>query len=140
MVNVLGLTVELKTAGVQFSGCNSLGVVWGPDGSEIQTRPDVAAIITTHNKASWDAKEAQWIVTQNAARVAAKSLANGWASMTQAEFLDWWTARLAPGIINALSIPQGAKDVLNALATAALREGQIDIAMRDWIWNNLADV
>lgn len=44
------LSKELQAAGIQNAGCNSNGVVWGTDGiTEIQSRPDVAAIIAAHN-------------------------------------------------------------------------------------------
>lgn len=47
-INVSKLTAELKAAGIPTLGCNSNGVVWDPDNKEIQTRPDVAAIIAAH--------------------------------------------------------------------------------------------
>jgi hypothetical protein len=48
-INVSKLTAELQAAGIQTLGCNSNGVVWDPDNQEIQSHPDVAAIIAAHD-------------------------------------------------------------------------------------------
>ncbi len=63
-----------------------------------------------------------------------------WAKWTQQQLLDWWTPRLAPAVINVLAIPQGAKDALNALASAVLSIGQLLIAVRDQLWPDLPDL
>jgi hypothetical protein len=52
MFNISKLSKELAAAGIPFSGCNSDGVVWGPDGAtEIQPLPEVAAILAAHDPA-----------------------------------------------------------------------------------------
>lgn len=55
-INLNKLTSELKSAGIEVSGCNTNGIVWDIDNNEIQTRPDVASIILAHNPdtPSWD--------------------------------------------------------------------------------------
>ena len=48
--NIAILTQELRAAGISTAGnCSDTGVVWSDDGKEIQTRPDVAAILAAHN-------------------------------------------------------------------------------------------
>jgi hypothetical protein len=56
MLNIQRLQKELAEAGISISGCNSNGVVWDIDGStEIQSRPDVSAIIAAHDPDDrWD--------------------------------------------------------------------------------------
>ena len=49
MINVNKLTNELLAVGIKTCGCNESGVVWDDNNNEIQTRPDVAAIITAHD-------------------------------------------------------------------------------------------
>ena len=50
MINASKLDQELKKAGIAISGCNAEGVVWDVDGvTEIQSRPDVAAVIAVHD-------------------------------------------------------------------------------------------
>jgi hypothetical protein len=49
MINVGKLEEELRIAGIEFSGCNSNGVVWDVDGNEIQDRADVAQVIAVHD-------------------------------------------------------------------------------------------
>lgn len=43
------LSNNLTAAEIIFSGCNSDGIVWDLKNNEIQTRPDVAAIIAAYN-------------------------------------------------------------------------------------------
>lgn len=61
MINAQKLSQELVSAGITNHGnCNSNGVVWDDDNNEIQTRPDVAAIITAHTPGpSWADIKAQ---------------------------------------------------------------------------------
>jgi hypothetical protein len=48
--NVMILTQELRAAGISTAGnCSDTGIVWSDDGKEIQTRPDVAAILAAHD-------------------------------------------------------------------------------------------
>ena len=48
--NIVILTQELRAAGISTAGnCSDTGVVWSNDGKEIQTRPDVAAILAAHD-------------------------------------------------------------------------------------------
>ena len=48
--NIAVLTQELRAAGISIAGnCSDTGIVWGDDGKEIQTRPDVAAILAAHD-------------------------------------------------------------------------------------------
>lgn len=50
MINLRKLNKELKQAGISFAGVNDEGIVWGVDGkTEIQNRPDVFAIINSHD-------------------------------------------------------------------------------------------
>ncbi|MEL7591817.1 MAG: hypothetical protein AAGU17_11065 [Anaerolineaceae bacterium] len=49
MINATKLDQELKVAGIQFSGVNSLGVVWDMEGNEIQDRPDILVILQVHD-------------------------------------------------------------------------------------------
>ena len=50
MINVHKLTQELRDAGITTHGnCNSNGVVWDDDNNEIQSRPDVQAVIAKHD-------------------------------------------------------------------------------------------
>lgn len=49
MYNAQILSNYLTEAGIIFSGCNSDGIVWDLKNNEIQTRPDVAAIIAAYN-------------------------------------------------------------------------------------------
>lgn len=49
MINVSKLHKELTLAGITFIGCNDRGVVWGNGDVEIQSRPDIAAIIAAHD-------------------------------------------------------------------------------------------
>lgn len=60
-INIGKLSKELVSAGITTHGnCNSNGVVWDDNNNEIQTRPDVAAIIANHNPGpSWDDVRAQ---------------------------------------------------------------------------------
>jgi len=48
-VNATKLHGELAAAGIEFSGCNSNGIVWALDGTEIQDRADVASVIAVHD-------------------------------------------------------------------------------------------
>jgi hypothetical protein len=48
--NIAILTQELKAAGISTAGnCSDTGVVWSDDGKQIQTRPDVVAILEAHD-------------------------------------------------------------------------------------------
>ena len=48
--NIAILSQELRAAGISTDGnCSDTGVVWSDDGKQIQTRPDVAAILAAHN-------------------------------------------------------------------------------------------
>jgi len=48
--NVMILTEELRAANISTAGnCSDIGIVWSDDGKEIQTRPDVAAILAAHD-------------------------------------------------------------------------------------------
>lgn len=48
--NIAVLTQELRAAGISAAGnCSDTGIVWSDDGKEIQTRPDVAAILAAHD-------------------------------------------------------------------------------------------
>jgi hypothetical protein len=48
--NVMILTEELRAANISTAGnCSDIGIVWSDDGKEIQTRPDVVAILAAHN-------------------------------------------------------------------------------------------
>jgi ABC-type phosphate/phosphonate transport system substrate-binding protein len=49
MINVSKLHKELTLAGITFIGCNDRGVVWENGDVEIQSRPDIAAIIAAHD-------------------------------------------------------------------------------------------
>jgi hypothetical protein len=42
------LFVELQSAGISITGCDSNGVVFAVDGKQIQARTDVAAVIAAH--------------------------------------------------------------------------------------------
>ena len=48
-INVKKLYAELKSAGVDFLDCNSLGQVWTVNGTRIQDLPGVAAVIAAHD-------------------------------------------------------------------------------------------
>lgn len=48
--NLFTLNMELRAAGITSHGnCNDEGIVWDDDNNEIQTRPDVIAILEAHN-------------------------------------------------------------------------------------------
>jgi len=48
--NVMILTQELRAAGISTAGnCSDTGIVWDDNGKEIQTRPDVVAILAAHD-------------------------------------------------------------------------------------------
>jgi hypothetical protein len=48
--NVMILTEQLRAANISTAGnCSDTGIVWSDDGKEIQTRPDVAAILAAHD-------------------------------------------------------------------------------------------
>ena len=48
--NIAVLTQELRAAGISIAGnCSDTGIVWDDNNQEIQTRPDVAAILAAHN-------------------------------------------------------------------------------------------
>lgn len=48
--NVSLLTEELRAAGICTAGnCSDTGLVWDDDGTRIETRPDVVAILAAHN-------------------------------------------------------------------------------------------
>ena len=48
--NIAILTQELRAAGISTAGnCSDTGIVWDDNNQEIQTRPDVAAILAAHN-------------------------------------------------------------------------------------------
>jgi hypothetical protein len=48
-MNPFELMDALVLAGIQTSGCTSSGIVFDTSGNEIQTRPDVAAIVAALN-------------------------------------------------------------------------------------------
>ena len=49
-INFQLLQEELIAIGKTISGCNANGVVWGEDGTtEVQDRPDIAAVIAVHD-------------------------------------------------------------------------------------------
>jgi len=49
-INPARLLLRLKELGIEdVSSCNSEGEVWTIDGTRIQDRPDVAAIIAAHD-------------------------------------------------------------------------------------------
>lgn len=48
--NVVLLTEQLRAAGICTAGdCSDTGLVWDDSGNRIETRPDVVAILATHN-------------------------------------------------------------------------------------------
>ena len=86
-INARTLSWELEKANIPNAGCNSKGVVWDLDGvTEIQERPDVAAVIASHNP-ELDLEE----LRNEIKRVASLDLKNtpNWATWTIAEATDY---------------------------------------------------
>jgi hypothetical protein len=97
------LLQELVAAEISdATGCNDDGEVWTANGTRIQTRPDVTAVVAAHNKAAWDAKKTQQENRHTAARAFAKT--HPWSVMTQAEFQTWWDTNLSYTIFSFHSL------------------------------------
>lgn len=117
------LSKELTAAGIQNSGCNSNGVVWGLDGkTEIQNKPEVKAVILAHTPE---------LTAAELATIARKENARNEANLaTQLKAL---TPQQAENYIetNVTSLAS-AKAVMKIMA-------RMLIAMRDEVWPELPE-
>ncbi len=62
-----------------------------------------------------------------------------WAGWTQSQLLTWWNANLSDSLVDALSIPAGAKTMLKASNGAILKEAQFLIYLRDLLFPELPE-
>lgn len=69
---------------------------------------------------------------QAAAHTFAGTIPN-WATWTQSDLTTWWNGNLADATVDSFSIPAGVKTMLKAQNLAILREGQMLIALRDYV-------
>jgi hypothetical protein len=104
MIEPTELTKALQAAGIQTAGCNSNGIVWDIDGiTEIQTRPDVAAIIVQHLLIDWDARQTRVQDRQNSASNEAK-LATQLKTITPQEAVDYVVQQITNGVSEATAL------------------------------------
>lgn len=87
MINTAKLSGELKAAGITTHGnCNSNGIVWDDDNNEIQSRPDVAAVLAAHDPTpDAPAKTAEEQIAELQAQVAVLSKTADTSKLTSAE-------------------------------------------------------
>jgi hypothetical protein len=142
---------ELRAAGIQTAGCNSNGIVWGPDGiTEIQTRVDVAAVIAAHNPAPILARiqdrqnnavtearlsaQLRTVTPQQAVDYAVQQITNGVSETTALNAFDNAAtfAAVKPILRTMLISIYRIVDILKLMA-------RILIAMRDQIWPELPE-
>lgn len=55
-----------------------------------------------------------------------------WSDMTKEQFITWWNSNLSDAMVDALSIPAGAKAMLKASNLAVYRLGLSVIALRNY--------
>lgn len=86
MINSTKLTEELRSAGIEISGCNSSGIVWDLSGKEIQDRPDVLAVISLHDPVDHITSLQDLLASE-----APKQLRNipGWATWDMGQTVDY---------------------------------------------------
>lgn len=139
MINLFGLIIELKAAGIQFSGCNTDGVVWDLSGNQIQTRPDVAAVIAAHNAGSWTTTEQNIATRRSASRTAAKNIP-AWATWTQADWTAHFNANLSDEQADLVTTLAAARVMIKRQNTVINALAKMLIALRDQIWPDLPEV
>ena len=138
MINASGLSEELTAAGIQFSGCNSNGKVWDLENNEIQTRPDVAAIISAHNPSAWTSREQREKNRANSARSTAKNIPS-WATWTQADWNTFFGNNLSDEQVDLVTNLAQAKAMMKRQNAVINNLAKIIIAMRDQIWPDLPE-
>ena len=119
MINSTKLTEELRSAGIEISGCNSSGIVWDLSGNEIQDRLDVLAIIQTHDPVDYTTSIQELLMSE-----APDKLRNipGWATWDVEQAVDYINT-------NVTSLAT-AKTVLVAMA-------KMLVVLRDIILSNV---
>lgn len=121
-INVVKLMKELQAAGIEASGCNGNGVVWGLVGEQIQDRADIAAVIAAHDPNPTAAELAT--ITRKANAKAEARLAAELRTLTPQQAVNYIDA-------NVTTIAS-AKVVLKVMA-------RMMIAMRDEVWPDLPE-
>jgi hypothetical protein len=147
LINLTKLNGELQKAGIVTSGCNSDGKVWDDVGGEIQTRPDVMAVIAVHDPNPTPA-ELVAVARKNNARADAKAIPN-WVSWSETDALTWLATNIGtpldtpiPATITLTNIRPVLVNIVNVMKKQyALEQAQsrMLIALRDEIWPSLQD-
>ena len=75
---------------------------------------------------------------KSAAETNAKNIPS-WAVWSEADALAWWNNNLSDAKVDALSVPQAAKDLLKAQNAAIRGLARMVIALRDKTWPELPE-
>lgn len=142
MIDPFYLSKELKLAGITTHGnCDSSGVVWSEDNlTQIQSRPDVAAIIAAHIANT--AIRKQKIIEANMRRKNAASIAKAiptWATWTQAEWLAYFDLNLSDVDADQVTSFAAARIMIKRQNLVILNLVKMLLALRDETWPDLPD-
>jgi hypothetical protein len=136
MIHIQGLLRELATAGIAVGGCNSDGKVWDVNGLEIQARPDVAAVIATHNAQAWATIDQQSATRAAAAKATAKAIPN-WATWSQQDWTNYFNSNLSDTEADLVTSFAAARIMIKRQNLVIHNLVKLVIALRDQIWPDL---
>jgi hypothetical protein len=151
MINVAELDRDLIRAGILYNGCNSDGVVWGLDNSEIQTRPDVAVIVAAQPQT--DTPSDMPVLERRLASKGNAFAIPSWATWDQSEAQTWWSTNIddviTSGIANlpatltlatTRTVILQILNVLSKMSTMLWALARMIIALRDNTWPDLPEI
>lgn len=123
------LLTDLQAAG--------LPVVSAPDPKNVTfSRPLTAPELVTYQNVIFPPGTPDYL--RNNARATIAALPN-WATWSQSDLTTWWNTNLADSIVDAMTgVPVATRTLLKNQNAAILREGQMLIALRDYLFDGMA--
>jgi len=125
----------LITNKIACSSCDQNGVVCDVDGhTQIQTRPDVAAVIALYVNQPIPAD------VRYSAAIPTIAAIPSWPTETQSQWMAYYNANISPTQINALSvIPADVKALLVKMSAVISGQSQVLLALRDYLFPTMPD-
>lgn len=145
MINVTKLDAEIRRAGIAISGCDTNGIVFDEQGSQIQKRADVAAIIAAHDP-NPSADELAALARKLGAKAIAQSV-NGWFTWDISQMSTWVQDNIGTPLVNGrANLPVSITltnirpilvaflDILDKILVMMIALAKMEIALRDDKW------